>query len=404
MNEFGTIDLSLAQTSLSYNKKENDSNSEKRISYLFNFIAKIIFLLGFFLGLTSCMPENSNRALSLSGSGLISETDNEPIQQSFSGPRQLSIELKTDKSIELRWQHSGPDDVVFDILANGEVLKNSAVSQSSTSHMALIPLASLAHTSLVCFSIRAYYGSIDKFISTPQVCETVPTAKKDIPSPDTAAFRGNIYLVGASSIAEDPNTTGWGLGLQELLSGKIAVFNNARSGNSTKSYWDSHFSWRDEIKKGDLVLIQFGHNDQKSNLPAKFTSAIDGRSPSYKGYLKKYIDFVKSREATIVIFSPMERAIFDGDKLRYSHRTSDGDYVKAALESAKEQNVLFIDFNKMSRDTISGLGPEKINRYYLMKDIGRGHIDKTHLNRAGSKYFAELILGKLQEIIHFENF
>ena len=81
-----------------------------------------------------------------------------------------------------------------------------------------------------------------------------------------------IFMIGDSTMAnksltgENPER-GWGQMLPGYLSEEIRVDNHAVNGRSSKSFidegrWEKVIS---QVKKGDYVFIQFGHNDEKSD-------------------------------------------------------------------------------------------------------------------------------------------
>src|SRR5512133_1128275 len=76
-----------------------------------------------------------------------------------------------------------------------------------------------------------------------------------------------IYLVGDSTMAdkplEDNPERGWGQLLPEFFNDKVVIENHAMNGRSTRSFiyegrWDSVMN---KVRRGDYVVIQFGHND-----------------------------------------------------------------------------------------------------------------------------------------------
>ena len=78
-----------------------------------------------------------------------------------------------------------------------------------------------------------------------------------------------LYLIGDSTMADKPiienPERGWGQMLPMFIDSEVTVRNHARNGRSTKSFidegrWDKVLN---ELKAGDHVLIQFGHNDAK---------------------------------------------------------------------------------------------------------------------------------------------
>ncbi|KAI5301580.1 Rhamnogalacturonan acetylesterase [Ascosphaera pollenicola] len=80
---------------------------------------------------------------------------------------------------------------------------------------------------------------------------------------NNAAWAVTLYLTGDSTMALHPNDVidGWGQHLSGDVS--IAVQNSATSGRSARSYTrEGRFEKvANSLKKGDHVVIEFGHND-----------------------------------------------------------------------------------------------------------------------------------------------
>ena len=102
--------------------------------------------------------------------------------------------------------------------------------------------------------------------------------------PAEAKKKVRVHTIGDSTMADyAENTTrtrGWGEMFQEFFSDDVEVMNYARGGRSTRSFineglWDKV---KANIRKGDYVLIQFAHNDEKGG----GTYSDDGRGTDPK--------------------------------------------------------------------------------------------------------------------------
>src|SRR2546423_15538589 len=78
--------------------------------------------------------------------------------------------------------------------------------------------------------------------------------------------RPTLFLIGDSTVnTRTQGQLGWGDPIAELFdASKIRVVNRARGGRSSRTYfteglWDQVLG---ELKAGDFVLMQFGHNDR----------------------------------------------------------------------------------------------------------------------------------------------
>jgi lysophospholipase L1-like esterase len=212
----------------------------------------------------------------------------------------------------------------------------------------------------------------------------------------------NIWMIGDSTMANKrPETapeTGWGMALQLFFNEEAKIHNHAVNGRSSKSFL-SEGRWKsvcDSLKPGDYVIIQFGHNDEKTD-SARHTDPFT----TYKQILKKYIDDARSRDANPIICSPIVRRHFDAaGNLKDTH----GDYVKAAREIAAETRTPYVDMEAKTRKIVAESGPEKSKSLFLFCKPGEyinrpnGIQDSTHLNREGARQIAGLFVDGLKEL------
>ena len=121
-----------------------------------------------------------------------------------------------------------------------------------------------------------------------------------------------IFIAGDSTAAtysaKQAPMTGWGQVLQEFTKPGIKVQNRATCGRSTKSFRDEK-RWEQilrDLKPGDFVMIQFGHNDQKENRPAIYAEA----ETAYRENLKRFVEEVRAKHAEPVILTSVARRLF----------------------------------------------------------------------------------------------
>lgn len=235
-----------------------------------------------------------------------------------------------------------------------------------------------------------------------------------------------IHLIGDSTVADYANNydadkdyyqtrypvTGWGQVFQELFiaqdlggfkhlfrSDSVVVKNYARGGRSTRSFFEEG-RWRtvyDQLQAGDLLLMQFGHNDAAVNKAERYVS-----TEGYKEYLRMYVLQARSKNAIPVILTPVCRNYpWKDGGLENVH----GDYPQAAIELAQEMNVHLIDLNKLSMDAFSQAGREYVSAHYFMNlpaDVypayPEGQTDNTHFQPEGAKVVAALVFEALQAL------
>ncbi len=197
-----------------------------------------------------------------------------------------------------------------------------------------------------------------------------------------------LYLAGDSTVTDQgvaPNAS-WGQMLPRYFAADIAVANHAESGETLKSFvtelrLDKLLS---TLKRGDWVMIQFGHNDQKVQWPQTYAEA----ATTYRSWLRTYIAEVRRRGATPILVTSPERRNFDAA----GHIVpSLGDYPDAVRIVAREENVALVDLNLGSVHFYETLGPEAAQRAFA--DEGR---DKTHHNEFGAHALAGLVIEALR--------
>ncbi len=215
--------------------------------------------------------------------------------------------------------------------------------------------------------------------------------------------RITIYLIGDSTMADKPNpennpNRGWGQMLPLFFNENVTIKNYAVNGRSTKSFiaegrWDTVLR---EIKQGDYVFIQFGHNDQKSNDSLRFTNPYTG----YRRNLIKFVNDSRNRGGIPVLFSSIVRRNFsDSGVLIDTH----GVYPFIVRNVAEELDAPFIDLQLKSEDLVLSFGREKSKELYMWIEPGKydmfpdGRKDNTHFTEKGATEMAKLAIKGLME-------
>jgi lysophospholipase L1-like esterase len=205
-----------------------------------------------------------------------------------------------------------------------------------------------------------------------------------------------IFLAGDSTCAPKlPETrpeTGWGEMLgQRFKDRKIKIENRAMNGRSTKTFI-SEGRWQaivDELKKGDYVFIQFGHNDESKDKGERYTPPED-----YRKNLVLFISDVKSKGGHPVLLTPVMRRRFDKDGKFYD---THGEYPDIVRAVAADQKVPLIDMHRMSEAVIVKYGVEDSKKLFLQLKSGEnpnypnGIEDNTHFSPLGAEVMAQLV-------------
>ncbi|MEE1347416.1 MAG: hypothetical protein U0K36_05990, partial [Bacteroidales bacterium] len=128
-----------------------------------------------------------------------------------------------------------------------------------------------------------------------------------------SSHKKRIHLIGDSTMADyEENVTqmrGWGEMFRLFVPEDIIVIDHAKPGRSSRSFYDEG-RWnavKQQIVEGDVVLIQFAHNDEKE----QGKDGVDGRGTApwstYRSYLKKYINETRRLGATPILVQPIVR-------------------------------------------------------------------------------------------------
>ena len=204
-----------------------------------------------------------------------------------------------------------------------------------------------------------------------------------------------IFLIGDSTVTDNtPPFRGWGWALPRYVREDVKVVNLADSGRSSRSFRaEGLFAPAEkDMKAGDMLIIQFGHNDEKDD--ERHTDP----DSTYPEELWKYCLFALERGAQPVLLTPVSRRFFVGDgSLLYTH----GEYPAAVRKLAAEKNLPLGDLEADSRKLYLSLGEKKTAELFVRlkpgehPDFPDGHDDKTHFNARGAEEICRLVVKEL---------
>lgn len=205
-----------------------------------------------------------------------------------------------------------------------------------------------------------------------------------------------LFLAGNSTVVDQDNEPwcGWGQMLPRFMTPGIAVANYAESGEAANSFISAKRFAKilTKMKKGDWLLIEFGHNDQKQ------TGENRGPYTSYKESLKFMIDETRKKEATPILVTPMHRRRFDEDNKVINTL---GEYPDAMRQLAEEEEVMLIDLNEMSKVLYEAWGPEESKKAFVHYPAGTfpGQADaledNTHFNTYGGYQICKSVVSRM---------
>lgn len=210
-----------------------------------------------------------------------------------------------------------------------------------------------------------------------------------------------IFIAGDSTAADYPEAqrpmAGWGQMLPRFFTKDVRVENHASCGRSTVSFIRENRLDRilESIRSNDYLLIQFGHNDEKTD--DRFTDPHG----TYKMYLKMYVDGARERGALPVLITPVNRRRFDSHGEFY---LTHGEYPAAMISLAQELGVPMVDLEKRSRDYFAKLGEEATKKLFMHMEPGEsinypeGVHDDTHFSEQGALVVAKLVVDGLRAL------
>ncbi|WP_426041016.1 rhamnogalacturonan acetylesterase [Brevundimonas sp. TWP2-3-4b1] len=213
-----------------------------------------------------------------------------------------------------------------------------------------------------------------------------PVARIEI-EPVTAT---RLILLGDSTVADQAggDYASWGQMLPRFLDDGVSVANHAESGETLKSFLtglrlDKALS---QLRPGDVVLIQFGHNDSKAQWPQTYAEA----GTTFRAYLRVYLEEVRRRGGSPVLVTSPHRRTFGADgRITNSH----GGYPDAVRAVAREQSVPLIDLTMASARLYEALGAERARLAFA----NEGN-DATHHNAYGAYILAAVIAEGLRDL------
>ena len=226
-----------------------------------------------------------------------------------------------------------------------------------------------------------------------------PTLQLEAPK-SSVAF--TVHLIGDSTMA-DKNISGgnpergWGMVFENFTGPEVRVINYARNGRSTKSFIDEGL-WdkvKANMRAGDYLFIEFGHNDEKSGKPAVYAAAWG----AYQDNLRLYIRTAREMGVTPVLLTPVARRRFVDGAL---DETTHGEYPAAMKAVAAETGTVLIDMEAATIDWIKAAGDKASRPYFMWVDAGTcaaipaGRQDDTHSTPRGARRNCEIVCDSIR--------
>lgn len=250
-------------------------------------------------------------------------------------------------------------------------------------------------------NLRRYSGlllltAVAAFAQTSTQPPPTPPQTSAAPSVPLNPNLPTVFIVGDST-ARNQADLGWGDHFAHYVdTTRINVANRAHAGRSSRTFinegsWDRVLT---EMKPGDFVLLQMGHNDggnldgpkargslkglgdemKDVTLPDGYTETVH----TYGWYMRKYIADTRAKKATPILLSLTIRNIWkDG------HIERDMGYDAELKQLAAEQHVAYVDMATVEADRLEAAGPEKTALLFPK--------DHTHTSAEGAELNAQSV-------------
>jgi len=210
-----------------------------------------------------------------------------------------------------------------------------------------------------------------------------------------------VYLIGDSTMSiKDTKAypeTGWGMPFVYFFDSSVEVDNRAKNGRSTKTFI-SEGLWQpvaDNLKEGDYVFIQFGHNDEVKTKKSYATEE------EYTANLKRFVKETRNKKAIPILFTSVARRNFnEAGKIVGTHDV----YANLVRQVAKDQKVPLIDMDTKSQALLQQFGPETSKLLFLQLVPGEhpnypeGKDDNTHFSELGARLMAQLVYAEIKNL------
>lgn len=260
-------------------------------------------------------------------------------------------------------------------------------------------------------------GLLAALTTTPairaQQLDDQPVEKDTAPvKPRPAGAKPTFWIIGDSTVkVGSAGQMGWGDALAPFFdASKVNLVNRAIGGRSSRTFltdgrWDDILK---EIRTGDIVIMQFGHNDasvinedppvtkstrsrgvirDNSDETVEIINVFSGKPEtvhSYGWYLRHFITTAQQRGAKAIVCSPIPRKSWSKEG---TVNRADGSWGLWARQAAEQAGAQFIDLNEIIARAYEKIGPEAVEP--LFGDRG------THTSPAGAAFNAKAVVSGL---------
>lgn len=208
-----------------------------------------------------------------------------------------------------------------------------------------------------------------------------------------------IFLAGDSTVTDQDVEpwASWGQMIPQYFNNNVVVTNYACSGLALSSFKSSNRlqKIKSQIKAGDYLFIEFGHNDEKIKGPENTAWK------SYSDLLIEFIQVAKDKGAFPILVTPTQRRAFNTDgTLKATH----GDFPDAMRAVAKKTNVPLIDITQKTTVLYEAWGDDDSRKAFVQYPANtfpgqtKALEDNTHFNSFGANEIALCVIQGISEL------
>ena len=212
--------------------------------------------------------------------------------------------------------------------------------------------------------------------------------------PDTTAT--TVFLCGNSTVVDQDEEpwASWGQMITRWMDNGVSIANYAESGETATTFIGAGRLKKalTQMKKGDYIFMEFGHNDQKQKGPGA------GAYYNFATALKTFVDEARARGAHPIFVTPTQRRSFQNGKIQETH----ANYPEAMLWVAEREKVPVIDLHSMTRDFYEAMGEENSKKAFVHYPANtypgqtQALADNTHFNPYGAYEIAKCVIEGLK--------
>lgn len=206
-----------------------------------------------------------------------------------------------------------------------------------------------------------------------------------------------VFIAGDSTAAHkgtrEKPMTGWGEYLQDHFDDAVRIDNRAVNGRSTKSFLDEGRleAIEQDFQPGDILLIQFGHNDGKQEDPVRYADA----ERAYPDNLLRFISTARELGGTPVLLTSVSRLMFTAEGT--PDPLAVGPYPEVMQRVAAGSGTALLDIFTASQRLYGALGEGGSRHLFMHLPAGAhpnypdGIRDNTHFSDIGARHIARLV-------------